>query len=213
LIVAPPARPAVASPSAPDPFVATPAAIAQHASRPWSFSNEAMTQLAEWLHPKSQHTNGKPNGNGNGNGHSNGKHHATEHGEASAVGEPPLSQSPSHEAMVWLARCLREYHQVRNEPESDQRVAMFAKEEVQESMPAIPSAALPQKGASLTLEAVLREVVKSRRLISYSMLAGELEQRLSRTVTMDEANAAAKASGDIHVYGEGNSAGYLWQAH
>ncbi|HSI62054.1 MAG TPA: hypothetical protein VLE43_03020 [Candidatus Saccharimonadia bacterium] len=213
VIVSPAAKPAVSSSSAPAPFVATPASIAQHASRPWSFSNEAMAQLAERLHPKNQSTNGKTNGNGNGNGHSNGKPNANGHGEVPSAEEPPLSQSPSHEAMVWLARCLREFHQARNEPESNQRVAMFAKEETHLHVPAIPSAALPEMTAPLSLETVMRDLVRSRRLISYSMLAGELEQRLSRSVTMDETNAAAKASGDIHVYGEGNSAGYLWQGH
>jgi hypothetical protein len=210
VIVTPVAKPAVSPPSAPEPFVATPASIIQHASRPWSFSNEAMAQLAERLHPKSQSTNGKINGNGNGRSHGN--QHANGHVEVSSP-EEPLSQSPSHEAMVWLARCLREFHQARSEPEGSQRVAVFAKEEAHVPVPSISSAVLPEKAAPLSLETVMRDLVRSRRLISYSMLAGELEQRLSRAVTMDEANAAARASGDIHVYGEGDSAGYLWQGH
>jgi hypothetical protein len=204
---APVAKSVPLSPAEP-PFVAAPASTRQDPSQPWTFSNEAMTRLAELLHPKKS---GEAKGKANGNGHSNGKAHANGHGESPHDEEEPLSQSPSHEAMVWLARCLREYHQERDAPEGNRRVAIFAKEEAHVAEPLIPAEVLSEAASPPSFEKVMRDLVKARRLISYPMLAMELEKRLSRSVSMEEANAAAKASGDIHVYGEGNSAGYLWQ--
>lgn len=196
------------------PFVATPASVRQHPSQPWTFSNEAMTRLAELLHPKKGEPSGdKANGHGraHGPGHTNGKTQALVQGNSHRDEEEPLSQSPSHEAMVWLATCLREYHQERDAPEGNRRVAVFAKEEAPVAMPLIPAAVLSEVAGPASFEKVMRDLVKARRLISYPMLAMELEKRLSRSVSMEEANAAARASGDIHVYGEGDSAGYLWQ--
>lgn len=203
------AKPVPASPAEP-PFLATPASVRQLPSQPWSFSNDAMTMLAELLHPK-RTDNANGNGSPHGHGHSNGKSHANGHADAPHDEEEPLSQSPSHEAMVWLARCLREYQQERDAPEGNRRVAIFAKEEAHVAEPLIPAAVMSEVASPPSLEKVMRDLVKARRLISYPMLAMELEKRLSRPVSMDEASAAAKASGDIHVYGEGNSAGYLWQ--
>jgi hypothetical protein len=113
--------------------------------------------------------------------------------------------------MVWLASCLREYQQERDAPEGNRRVAIFAREEAPVAVPLLPESVLSEVAGPPSLEKVMRDLVKARRLVSYPMLAMELEKRLSRPVSMDEAIAAAKASGEIHVYGEGNSAGYLWQ--
>lgn len=197
------------------PFVATPASTRQYPSQPWSFSHGGMTRLAELLHPKTSDapSKTKTNGNGNGNGHSNGKSLANgDHGTSHpGEDEEPLSQSPSHEAMLWLASCLREYQQERDAPEGNRRVAIFAREEVPVAVPLIPASVLSEVASPPSLEKVMRDLVKARRLVSYPMLAMELEKRLSRPISMDETIAAAKASGEILVYGEGNSAGYLWQ--
>ncbi|WP_206026460.1 hypothetical protein [Roseimicrobium sp. ORNL1] len=218
--LAPVAAPRIAMMSArlaQPPFVATPASTRQHPSQPWAFADEGMTRLAELLRPKAPDTPAKlrtnGNGNGNGNGHSNGKSHANGHHGVSHLEEDegPLSQSPSHEAMVWLASCLREYQQERDAPEGDRRVAIFAREESPVAEPLIPASVLSEVASPPSLAKVMRDLVKARRLVSYPMLATELEKRLSRPVSMDETIAAAKASGEIHVYGEGNSAGYLWQ--
>ncbi len=204
--VTPPQEKPVA-PSAPEPVAAVPPpAVPVPVKTPveaWAFSNPAMTRLAELLHPRGSGANG-------GNGSPGSTPSAGDRADA-PPGQAVPAASSSHQGLTWLARCLEDFHHQRDVPDNS-RLAVFAKEATA-AVQVVPAPIAPPPADPPSLEKVLRELVKSRRLISFSVLSVELEQRLGRPVSLEDASAAAKATGEIHVYGEGQSAGYLWQGH
>ena len=208
--VAPPPVAAVAVPSkniGPEP--AAPATAPPEAESAlessWPFSHRGMSRLAALLRPdllpQEESTDVSAT-----NGHVNG--HATEASgqETAAV---PDARNP---AFAWLARTLQEYQAEEYTSVTDRRVATFAREGPVAPVPPPATVLLATKDMG-SLQHEMKDIIRSRRLISYTALAAELQGKLARGVSLEEANAAASATRDIHVYGEGETAGYMWQGN